>query len=514
MRSIAGSKVVSFGWLIHKPDMPFDPTYQPDPQFVFLGDDFSDQVRPAVFPEAILRYRNSRAATSVGLSGLDETSWVAHFARFEPLPANQPHPRAMRYHGHQFRNYNPDLGDGRGFLFAQLREVTSGRLLDLASKGSGQTPWSRQGDGRLTLKGGMREVLAASLLEARGVPTSRAFSLIETGEALQRNDEPSPTRSAVLTRLSHSHIRFGTFQRLAYLDRKDLIGKLVDHAVEAYYPQIADQSDLPLALFGQIVQRSARLVARWMAAGFVHGVLNTDNLVITGESFDYGPWRFLPHNDPNFVAAYFDSAGLYSFGRQPEAVFWNLQQLAGTLTLVTDGESLAEVLNQFSGHYRDALKAAMLNRLGLVPSDPDRDLDLVNAAFKALASAGLTLSWEGFFFDWFGGSASLDRALSGPRSSHYGAQAFAAFRDSLEGALPVPDCDLELASFQAADPEDLLVDEVEALWAAIDQRNDWEPFNSKLARIELTRQAQSPTPQWEIHASPDLSRFDTRPKGA
>ena len=123
----------------------------------------------------------------------------------------------MRYHGHQFRVYNPDLGDGRGFLFAQLREAGTGRLLDLGTKGSGQTPWSRTADGRLTLKGGVREVLAAEMLEALGVPTSRAFSLIETGEALQRNDEPSPTRSAVLTRLSHSHIRFGTFQRHAYL---------------------------------------------------------------------------------------------------------------------------------------------------------------------------------------------------------------------------------------------------------------------------------------------------------
>src|SRR4029079_4774809 len=133
----------------------------------------------------------------------------------------------MRYHGHQFRTYNPDLGDGRGFLFAQLRDDQE-RLLDLGTKGSGQTPWSRSGDGRLTLKGGMREVLATAMLEALGVPTSRSFSVTETGEPLQRNDEPSPTRSSVLVRLSHSHVRFGTFQRHAFHDRADHIGLLVD----------------------------------------------------------------------------------------------------------------------------------------------------------------------------------------------------------------------------------------------------------------------------------------------
>src|SRR6202044_3512540 len=136
-------------------------------------------------------------------------------ARFEALPDNQPQPLAMRYHGHQFQTYNPDLGDGRGFLFAQLREAGTGRLLDLATKGSGRTPWSRTADGRLTLKGGVREVLAARMLEALGVYTSKAFALFETGEALMRGDEPSPTRSSVLTRLGHSHIRIGTFQRFA-----------------------------------------------------------------------------------------------------------------------------------------------------------------------------------------------------------------------------------------------------------------------------------------------------------
>src|SRR4051812_13862313 len=315
--------------------MPVSPAYRPDPKFPALGSEFADAVEAARFPKTILRYRNDRAAVTVGLDTLTDDEWVLHFGRFEPLPGNLDPPLAQRYHGHQFRVYNPELGDGRGFLFAQLREAGGDRLLDLGTKGSGTTPWSRSGDGRLTLKGGVREVLATAMLEALGVPTSRSFSLVETGEDLVRGDEPSPTRSSVLVRLSESHIRFGTFQRHAFFERADRITALVDYAIGNYYPELEEANDRPAALLAAAVGRMARTTARWMAAGFVHGVLNTDNMNITGESFDYGPYRFLPFSDPNFTAAYFDQSGLYSFGRQPEAVFWNLQQLAGCLSLVT-----------------------------------------------------------------------------------------------------------------------------------------------------------------------------------
>lgn len=463
--------------------------YRPDPRFMALGNDFADPVDPADFPMTRLRFRNDRAAATVGLDSLSDAEWIAAFGRFQPLPGNQPQPLAMRYHGHQFRSYNPDLGDGRGFLFAQLREQGADRLLDLAAKGSGQTPWSRQGDGRLTLKGGMREILAASLLEALGVPTSRAFSLIETGEALQRGDEPSPTRSAVLIRLSHSHIRFGTFQRQAYFERPDLITVLVDHAVETYYPHLANQPDRPAVLMRAVVEASARLLAGWMAAGFVHGVLNTDNMVVTGESFDYGPWRFLPRNDPNFTAAYFDHNGLYSFGRQPEAVFWNLQQLAACLTRVTDQAGLLEALNGFSDAYRDALRAAMLRRLALKSRDPQADIDLVSAAFKALAAGGDTLRWEPFFFDWFGGSASEGRAMAGPRAALYGQDAFLDLRRRLADFEPYRPERLGHAAFARDEPEELLIEEVEALWAPIASDDDWSALHAKLDRIEAARQA-------------------------
>ncbi|WP_197426350.1 protein adenylyltransferase SelO family protein, partial [Erythrobacter sp. CCH5-A1] len=207
--------------------------YRPDPAILSLADWLGDPVAAADFPETRLRWRNDRAAASVGLAGLSDEAWVRHFARFQPLEGNIPQPLALRYHGHQFRVYNPEIGDGRGFLFAQMR-AADGRLMDLGTKGSGTTPWSRSGDGRLTLKGAVREILATEMLEALGVNTSKTFSVIETGESLYRGDEPSPTRSAVLVRLSHSHIRIGTFQRLLALEAADDMETLIAYCLQQF----------------------------------------------------------------------------------------------------------------------------------------------------------------------------------------------------------------------------------------------------------------------------------------
>jgi uncharacterized protein YdiU (UPF0061 family) len=480
--------------------MPVSAAYRPDPQIPELGTEFADPVEPAAFPQTVLRFRNDRAAASVGLETLTNEEWIAHFGRFEPLPGNVSPPLAMRYHGHQFRVYNPDLGDGRGFLFAQLREAGTDRLLDLGTKGSGQTPWSRGADGRLTLKGGVREVLATAMLEALGVPTSRSFSLIETGEALYRNDEPSPTRASVLVRLSHGHVRFGSFQRHAFFDSAERVGALIDHSIETYYPELCGANDKAAALLGVVTGRAARLAARWMAAGFVHGVLNTDNMNITGESFDYGPYRFLPRSDPGFTAAYFDHSGLYAFGRQPESVFWNLQQLAGTFTLVSETEPLVQALNGFGRAYRAELTAAMLERLGLAPRGIEADAALAQAAFQALAAGGETLRWEPFFFDWF--CRGERRALTGPRAELYRNEAFAAFREALAPYEPVRPERLQNAYFSRPEPEELLYDQIEALWAPITQADDWSAFEAKLAGIETARQAWDLSSQAELWTRP------------
>ena len=465
--------------------MPPSSAYRPDPRFFDLGEDYGDAVRAAEFPQVVLRFRNDRAAGEVGLDLLSDAEWVDHFGRFTPL-RGQPGPIAMRYHGHQFRAYNPDLGDGRGFLAAQMRDA-SGRLMDLGTKGSGRTPWSRGADGRLTLKGGVREVLAASMLEAQGVPTSRAFSLIETGEALERGDEPSPTRSAVLVRLSHSHIRFGTFQRAAFHGRRDQIETLVEHVRALYHPSVPAGD--AAALLQAIVAASARLTARWIAAGFVHGVLNTDNLNVTGESFDYGPWRFLPLYEPGFTAAYFDQSGLYAFARQPEAVFWNLTQLAGCLKLVAETEPLTQALNGFGAAYIRELRTAFLMRLGVRSLGEAADQRLLDTTLALLREGGDALRWEPLFFDWFAGFSSSARALAGPRKAFYQGEAFDVFRFALFEHEPDRPERLEHPVFARPEPEEMLIDEVEAIWSAIDAADDWTPFKAKLKRIEETRRA-------------------------
>ena len=472
--------------------MPASARYRPDPRFAALGPEFADPVAPARFPERRLRLFDRRHAASVGLETLSDDEASAVFGRFEGLPG-QPGPLAMRYHGHQFRHYNAELGDGRGFLYAQLR-ADDGRLLDLGTKGSGTTPWSRAGDGRLTLKGAVREALATAMLEALGVPTSKTLAVVETGEALVRGDEPSPTRAAVLTRLGWSHIRFGTFQRLAYLGRLDLLAGLVDHVAESYAPDLLalDGPARAAALLDRTVARTAELAASWMAAGFVHGVLNTDNMNINGESFDYGPWRFLPHSDPNFTAAYFDHSGLYSFGRQPEAVFWNLQQLAACLVLLApeDGQApFLDALNTFAVRYRDAFARAMVRRLGVEARGGEADLALAEAALSLLAEAAPALRWEPLFFDWQGGVMSERRALNGHRASLYAGEAGRAFRAALTPYAARSAGRLADPVFAAAEPEELLIDEVEALWAPIAERDDWAPFRAKLARIEAVRRA-------------------------
>ncbi|MGI8931108.1 MAG: protein adenylyltransferase SelO family protein [Sphingomicrobium sp.] len=441
--------------------------YRADPMILTLGDAFYDRVAPADFPTAIPRFLNRRWAERIGLGKID---WEAHFARFEPLPDNLQQPLALRYHGHQFRHYNPDLGDGRGFLFAQLRDDEN-RLLDFGTKGSGQTPWSRRGDGRLTLKGGVREVLATEMLEALGVNTSKSFALFETGEALTRGDEPSPTRSAVLTRLNHGHIRIGTFQRLAFVEDRAGIAALVGYCLRNLYGEAGAD---PLRLFDLICSATATLSASYIAAGFVHGVLNSDNINVTGESFDYGPWRFAPEWDENFTAAYFDEYGLYAFGRQPEAIQWDVAQLAGCLALIAEAPALSDLLAQWPARFEVAMVEKLVERLGVARGD---DRALATALLTALRSRKVGI--DRLFFDWRGGRVPADDLYADP--------AFDDLRAQLDGRLCPPS---HPYWFDPA-PCSMLIDEVEAIWAAIADRDDWAPFEAKLAAIRRMADAMA-----------------------
>lgn len=462
------------------PDRTGFPGFHPEAVIQALGPDFYDTVPPAHFPQHIIRFRNDRAAADVGLDSLDDAAWVRHFGRFEPLPGSLPQPLALRYHGHQFRNYNPDIGDGRGFLFAQLRDA-GGRLMDLGTKGSGTTPYSRFGDGRLTLKGAVREVLATEMLEALGVNTSRSFSVIETGEALQRNDEPSPTRSAVLVRLNHGHIRYGTFQRFAYLGEKENIARLTDYSLEHLLGDRPGGEDAGTRLLDHAVTGAARLVASYMAAGFVHGVLNTDNISITAESFDYGPWRFNPRWDAGFTAAYFDQTGLYAFGRQPETLHWNLLQLARCLALIAPPEELNSIFQDFPSRYRAATRDALLWRLGVRPKDAPGDLAMLESMERAMAATGVGI--DRFFFDWRGGRLHDPS----PEDQGYDRPEFAEFVAAIATYAP-RHADLP-EYFRDPAPCSMLIDEVEAIWSAISENDDWAPFNAKIAAARRMGQA-------------------------
>ncbi len=457
--------------------------YRPDPQILALADWLADEVDPARFPMHELRFRNRRWDKAVGLGDLSDEQWVAHFGRFEPLPDNLQRPLALRYHGHQFRVYNPEIGDGRGFTFAQLRDGQD-RLLDLGTKGSGLTPYSRTADGRLTLKGAVREILATEMLEALGVYTSKTFSVIETGEELERGDEPSPTRSAVLTRLSHSHIRIGTFQRLAALEEDEHIRALVDYCLREFpgppAPEDAPGREQPAAiLLHQVVERLADLAASYMVAGFVHGVLNSDNMNATGESFDYGPWRWLPLWEPGFTAAYFDQTGLYAFGRQPEAIRWNLGQLAISLRRICDAEPLVAAFNRYGDCYAEALTRRFCWRLGVEARGREADSALVAAAEKTMRER--EIGPDEFFFRHRGGRAG-DSALA----------------EALDGYSGVAD---EHPYWSDPAPQAMLIDEVEAIWAAIAERDDWQPLTEKIAAVRRMGEALGVPPEPAGHAA-------------
>ncbi|MDB5667971.1 MAG: hypothetical protein JWL74_921 [Alphaproteobacteria bacterium] len=460
-------------------------SYRPERTILELGDEFYDKVEPANFPQAILRFRNHRAAAQVGLAGLADEDWIRHFARFEALADNLTDKLALRYHGHQFRSYNPDLGDGRGFLFAQMRDHRD-RLMDLGTKGSGQTPWSRFGDGRLTLKGGVREILATEMLEALGVETSRTFSLIETGEALHRGDEPSPTRSAVLVRMSHGHIRIGTFQRLAYLGQADNMRALTDYCLRHFYGEEGG-ADGPARLLGHVAERTARLAASYIAAGFVHGVLNSDNINVTAESFDYGPWRWTPYWDGSFTAAYFDQTGLYSFGRQAEAIHWDVVQLYRSLALIAQEEALRPAAEAFPEHFNQALRAAIFRRLGIVPGELEADLELIVAIQTAMVEGSVEI--DRFFFDWRGGR----RRGPTPADKAYEAEPFTVLAEQLSAYEAAPGA-LDHPYWSGDRPCSMHIDEVEAIWARIDKEDDWSALNAKVSDVRRMGEAYHRVP--------------------
>ena len=454
-----------------------------------LGDDYYDVVAAAEFPAHWLRFRNDSLLPLLNLDPavVKDGDFIEAFGKFEGVSPFL----ALRYHGYQFGAYNPFLGDGRGFLYGQVRGV-DGNLYDLGTKGSGRTPYSRTADGRLTLKGGIREVLAAEALHQLGVKTSRCLSLIETGESLWRGDEPSPTRSSVMVRLSSSHIRFGTLERLHYLKRPDLLGKLLDWAIAIYYPDLANTPDKYVRFYSELVNRTAKLAAQWMAAGFCHGVLNTDNMSITGESFDYGPFAFIPTYDARFTAASFDYGGRYSYGNQPYICKFNLEMLQLPLAMLAPQSDLEVALTQFDDRYQQHYHELMWQKLGF-EDDLTLSNELLTTTIELLRDNDI--SYHGFFsqlargfnYGWREDSnLILENAtfIGQINSSDVGDRWRDLYYKCLD-RLPVTEMARVGDRLKAYNPSTaLLRPAIESVWQHISQDNNWQPFYELVAKLQ------------------------------
>ncbi len=286
------------------------------------------------------------------------------------VPGNTE-PVAMAYAGHQFGHYSPRLGDGRALLLGEVATADGGRV-DIHLKGSGRTPFSRGGDGRATVGPMLREYLIAESMHALGIPTGRALAVVLTGEDIMRQ-KPEP--GAVLTRVAASHLRVGTFEYAVRLEDRSVIKRLADYAIERHHPSLIGQPSSYLEFLRAVVESQATLIAQWMAVGFIHGVMNTDNMTISGETIDYGPCAFMDRYDQRTVYSSIDHQGRYAFGNQPTIAHWNLTRLAETLLAVmaddagTEPEDLiptvTEVLDSFGERFQSRWQSIMGAKLGL-----------------------------------------------------------------------------------------------------------------------------------------------------
>jgi len=350
---------------------------------------FYERVRPARVPEPKLLAWNQSLADELGLGELEDDARL--FSGNELPPGADP--IALAYAGHQFGQFVPRLGDGRAVLLGEL-PGSDGRLRDIQLKGSGRTPFSRGGDGKSWLGPVIREYLLSEAMHAMGVPTTRALAAVTTGEQVFREAAGLP--GGILTRVAASHVRVGTFEYFAARQDADAVQKLLDFAIERHYPDVRDDESPRLAFFGKVVEAQAELVAHWMSIGFIHGVMNTDNTTVSGETLDYGPCAFMDEFEYGKVFSSIDVYGRYAFSRQPSIAHWNLARLADCLLLLGDEPSVfEEELDRFAGLFESAWLGRMRRKLGLTTSEPG-DGDLVGEWLAYLQENGLdfTLSFR------------------------------------------------------------------------------------------------------------------------
>ncbi|MEL6884049.1 MAG: YdiU family protein [Pseudomonadota bacterium] len=326
--------------------IPFDNSY------ATLPDGFYTRLDPTPVREAQMLAWNDALAADLGIEGQDASVFAGN-----TVPEGAA-PLAQLYAGHQFGNWNPQLGDGRAILLGEVID-RSGTRRDIQLKGSGPTPYSRMGDGRAWLGPVLREYVVSEAMHALGIPTTRALAAVATGEPVYREQGGLP--GAVLTRVAASHLRVGTFQVFAHRGRTDDLRTLTDYAIARHYPE----ADGPMGLLSAVCAAQAELVAHWMSVGFIHGVMNTDNCTISGETIDYGPCAFMDAYHEGRVFSSIDQMGRYAFGNQPRIAVWNMAQFATALIqLAEDKDAAVEEATAIVHAMPAQLQAAWLRRFG------------------------------------------------------------------------------------------------------------------------------------------------------
>ena len=412
-------------------------------------------------------------------------------------------PVAMAYAGHQFGGYSPQLGDGRALLVGELKRP-DGSLVDMHLKGSGRTPYARGGDGRATLPAMLREFLIAEAMYELGVSTTRALAVVATGDDIIRE---GPAAGAVLTRLASSHLRVGSFQYAVANDEAEtgLVRRLADFAIERHYPELADRDDRYVGLLTAVLEAQAALIAQWMLTGFIHGVMNTDNMLVSGETIDYGPCAFLDRFDPATVYSSIDRDGRYSYGNQPAAAQWNLTRLAETLLNLIDDDldtaidTATEVLKTFPDRYLHHWRIGMQAKLGL-STEVASDATLYDELLVVMhdAKADYTLTFRNLS-DFLRGDEAPLRAMFD--DEHLDAW-IARWRQRLddEGAVLVDVADAMDRNNALYIPRNHLVEE--ALDAA--ERGDLSPFTELLDLVTSPFDARE---GYERYATPPGDEF-------
>jgi serine/tyrosine/threonine adenylyltransferase len=342
-----------------------------------LPERFFARLDPTPVPKPRLIQINRALATQLGLKldGLDDDTLAALFAGNLLLPGAEP--IATVYAGHQFGHFVPQLGDGRAILLGEVRDC-EGERRELQLKGSGRTPFSRNGDGRAALGPVLREYLVSEAMHALGIPSTRALAAVMSGERIRRDGS---VPGAVFTRVAASHIRVGTFQYFASRGDVESTRRLADYVIDRHYPHAAGGERPYVTLLQSFIARQAALIAHWMHVGFIHGVMNTDNMALSGETIDFGPCAFLDTYDPEKVFSSIDESGRYAYANQPHAAHWNLARFAETLLPILDPspERAVELANKaisaFSTQFAAQWLTGMLGKLGAVhPEDGDREL--------------------------------------------------------------------------------------------------------------------------------------------